>query len=270
MAQFIDTNRGGKQLHLEGYIYTKIRDGANGFQFWRCQNHKAGCPARATSEGRSVVVRKEHDHPPNPAQTTTQLAIAGMRKRAREESTSVNVIYDDQLEVLSQDQNSADVLAQLPSIESIRSSLYRARHENTPILPTHRRDISLSNRFTKSKSGEDLLLVDDGDDDKILIFATEQNLSLMGDADSFYIDGTFSTCPSLFYQVCYLLFHAISITNITEMLFFLSVGVHNPHSALWPYISDGILPFAQQRETDIQQSVHATQRCGSSADGYLL
>ena len=167
-----------------------------------------------------MVVRKEHDHPPNPAQTTTQLAIAGMRKRAREESTSVNVIYDDQLEVLSQDQNSADVLAQLPSIESIRSSLYRARHENTPILPTHRRDISLSNRFTKSKSGEDLLLVDDGDDDKILIFATEENLSLMGDADSFYIDGTFSTCPSLFYQVCYLLFHAISITNITEMLFF--------------------------------------------------
>ena len=49
--QFVDTNRGGKTLHFEGYIYMKIRDGANGFQFWRCQNHKAGCLARATSEG---------------------------------------------------------------------------------------------------------------------------------------------------------------------------------------------------------------------------
>jgi hypothetical protein len=38
---FIDTKRGGKTLHFEGYIYTKIRDGENGFQFWRCQNHKA-------------------------------------------------------------------------------------------------------------------------------------------------------------------------------------------------------------------------------------
>jgi len=27
MAQFIDANCGGKNLHFEGYIYTKIRDG---------------------------------------------------------------------------------------------------------------------------------------------------------------------------------------------------------------------------------------------------
>ena len=192
-----------------------------------------------------MIVRKEHDHPPNQAQTTTQLAIAGMSKRAREESSSINVIYDDQLEVLSQEQNCADVLAQLPSLESIRSSLYRVRHENTPILPTHRRDVSLSPRFTKTQSGEDFLLVNDGNDDKILIFATEENLRLMSDAEAFYIDGTFSTCPSLFYQVWFL------------------------PGALWPYFSDGILPFAQQREAYIQQSVHATQRCCSS-DGYLF
>ena len=29
MAQFIETNQGGKNLHFEGYVYTKIRDGAN-------------------------------------------------------------------------------------------------------------------------------------------------------------------------------------------------------------------------------------------------
>jgi len=50
----------GRTFILGGIItYTKIRDGANDFQlFGRCQNHKAGCSARATSEGRSVVVRK--------------------------------------------------------------------------------------------------------------------------------------------------------------------------------------------------------------------
>ena len=90
-----------------------------------------------------------------------------MRKRARDESTSINVIYDDQLEMLSQGENSADVLAQLPSLESIRPSLYKSRHEHTPILPIHRRDVSLSGRYTKTCSEEDFLLVDDGDDDKI-------------------------------------------------------------------------------------------------------
>ena len=107
MAQFVDTNWGGKTLHFEGHIYTKLRDGVNGFQFWRCQNRKAGCLARATSEGSSVVVRKENNHPPNLAQTITQLAIAQMRKRAKDENTS---IYDDQLEAHSQEQNSTDVL----------------------------------------------------------------------------------------------------------------------------------------------------------------
>ena len=89
MAQFVDTNWGGKTLHFEGHIYTKLRDGVNGFQFWRCQNRKAGCLARATSEGSSVVVRKENNHPPNLAQTITQLAIARMRKRVRDESISI-------------------------------------------------------------------------------------------------------------------------------------------------------------------------------------
>ena len=41
MAQLIETNREGKNLYVEGYVYTKIRDGANSLQFWRCQNYKA-------------------------------------------------------------------------------------------------------------------------------------------------------------------------------------------------------------------------------------
>ena len=42
----------------------------------------------------------ENNHPPNAAQTTTQLALAGMKNRAK----------DDQLEAHSQEQNSTDVL----------------------------------------------------------------------------------------------------------------------------------------------------------------
>ena len=109
------------------------------------------------------------------------------------------------------------MLAQLPGLESIRSSLYRARHENTPVLPTHRRDVSLPNRFTQTMGGEDFLQVDDGDDEKILIFATEDNLRPMADADAFYVDGTFSTCPSLFYQVC---FPTTFLANANDLLLF--------------------------------------------------
>ena len=80
MAQFIETNQGGKNLHFEGYVYTKIRDGANSLQFWRCQNHKAGCPARATSEGSSVVVRRDHDHQ--------------RRRRVKEKEKRIQTLFD--------------------------------------------------------------------------------------------------------------------------------------------------------------------------------
>ena len=33
MDQFIETNRGGKNLHFEGYVYTKIEYGVNSLQF---------------------------------------------------------------------------------------------------------------------------------------------------------------------------------------------------------------------------------------------
>ena len=207
MAQFIETNRGGKNLHFEGYVYTKIRDGANSLQFWRSQNHKAGCPAKATSEGSSVVVRRDHDHPPNLAQSTTAQAIEGMRKRARDESTSINVIYDDQLEVRLAKERI--LLTCWHNCQALSQSGHVSTDPDMNILqltlPIHRRDVSLSGRYTKTCSGEDFLLVDDGDDDKIMIFATEENLRLMAEADAFFIDGTFSTCPSLFYQV----FHVV-------------------------------------------------------------
>ena len=56
--------------------------------------HKGGCSARATSEGSSVVVRSEPNHP----LAHSTLTVANMRKRAREE-TSVNKIYDEILQV---------------------------------------------------------------------------------------------------------------------------------------------------------------------------
>ena len=92
MAEFVQTNRGGKALHYEGYVYHKIREGKEGSTFWHCQLHKSGCSGRATSDGASVVVRNEHNHPPAHSTLRKEKAVANMRKRAREETTSINQI----------------------------------------------------------------------------------------------------------------------------------------------------------------------------------
>ena len=100
MAEFVNTHRGGKALHYEGHKYLKIRDGRNGQVFWRCSLHKSGCTARATSEGKSVIVRQEHSHPTSEDTLQVEKAVSNMRKRAREETTSVPRIYDQTLQVM--------------------------------------------------------------------------------------------------------------------------------------------------------------------------
>ena len=68
-------------------------------------------------------------------------------------------------------------------------------------MPHTRADLDLSGEWCKTASGENLVLVNDGDSDKIVIFGTENALQHLSEADTFFVDGTFSICPSIFYHV---------------------------------------------------------------------
>ena len=89
MAQFVQMHRGGKALLHEGYKYLKIHDGKE-CTFRRCERHKSQCPARVTThEGSVQSSRDEHNHPPDLAANKVETAISNMRKRAREEITTI-------------------------------------------------------------------------------------------------------------------------------------------------------------------------------------
>ena len=49
--------------------------------------------------------------------------------------------------------------------------------------------------------GENFVLANDGLDDKIVIFGAVNSLRHLAEAETFFMDGTFSVCPSLFYQL---------------------------------------------------------------------
>ena len=50
--------------------------------------------------------------------------------------------------------------------------------------------------WTKTLTCENFLLCDDGDSKKM-----QENLPKLSELNTIYMDGTFSTCPSLFHQV---------------------------------------------------------------------
>lgn len=83
----------------------------------------------------------------------------------------------------------------------MKATLYRQRRKLIPALPATRTEVHFEGEWTQTVKGEPFLVAEDGDNDKIIIFASERNLQQMAEAESLYVDGTFQICPRVFYQV---------------------------------------------------------------------
>ena len=72
-----------------------------------------------------------------------------------------------------------------------------------PSLPQTIQDITFGGDWTRTIQGEDMLLADSGENDpeRIIIIATKKNLEILCNSDCIYLDGTFKSCPDLFYQL---------------------------------------------------------------------
>lgn len=69
-------------------------------------------------------------------------------------------------------------------------------------LPTTRAEVHFDGEWVVTFRGAPFLLAEDGaGDDKVVIFATAENLQRLAVADTIFVDGTFGTCPQLFYQI---------------------------------------------------------------------
>ena len=72
-----------------------------------------------------------------------------------------------------------------------------------PSLPQTIQDITFGGDWTRTIQGEDMLLADSGENDpeRIIIFATKKDLEILCNSNCIYLDGTFKSCPDLFYQL---------------------------------------------------------------------
>ena len=68
-------------------------------------------------------------------------------------------------------------------------------------MPTSCSDLDLSGEWCKTVGGEEFVLANDWSDDKIGTVETVENLHRLAEAESLFVDGTFSICPLIFYQV---------------------------------------------------------------------
>ena len=172
------------------------------------------------SDSDGCVLRrgKDHSHPPDHAMCVTSILTTNMRKRAREELTAIPQIYEqERKKLVTCDMGPASpqrVASQLKLYHGMRSQLYRQRQKKVPQNPKEAADLQLDGEWTRTLTAENFLLVDSMEDDqRIIVFGTSTNLARVCSSDTILMDGTFSICPRIFYQLY--IIHSLSPTGIS-------------------------------------------------------
>lgn len=119
------------------------------------------------------------------------------------------------------------VAALLPGPLSIRKMIQRERLQELPTNPTTIADLErIAEEFRVTTAGALFLIYDSVEDERynltcgrILIFSTTENLRRLMSCLTWYVDGTFKSAPSIFFQLFTILGSETQIHNGNEQTF---------------------------------------------------
>ena len=130
-VEFIEGARGLPVAVLNSYSYHKSKALTNGMKFTGSKRKSVKCKASVVVSDDGTVVKAEdsHNHQPNPGDVQARQLRGNMRKRARDETTSMQAIYDQEKVKLLQQSVTAmaspgETASALPQHQRVKSSLY--------------------------------------------------------------------------------------------------------------------------------------------------
>ena len=198
-AEFIESTHGKKQLCYVGYRYCFKRRNQNGSEYWVC----AKCTATATSySDLSVVVRGEHSHLPDETDKVVLEMRKNLKRKVLEDSGPIDRIVEEAYHAINIRSN--DLIVNLPSVNTLKNSLQKQRRKTRPPVPRtiEQLPLPLPDVYSKTTQGDWFLLYDGLlGGTRSLIFATYNDIVYLSQQQHWYSDGTFYTCPSIFYQI---------------------------------------------------------------------
>ncbi len=152
----------------------------DGVVYWRCtRSHNSHCTGSVTtgSGDELLSVKNTHNHPPDAAQLEVKTLVSAIKDKTTTDLRPVPQLYQEEVQKVAALPNCSEMAAKLPTLTSLKTSLYRRRRKLLPPLPTTRADVHFAGEWAETVGGERFLLVEDGDDDKVEVFATDDNLS---------------------------------------------------------------------------------------------
>lgn len=212
---FSTNQKGNSTLLHEGYRYNKLsRVNKNGTSVWRCV-HRSYCSAtialKLSSESPIVksvyassefkIVRKSvHLCSSDEKSNDIFLVKQECKEAVCKDYSPVPAIIE---KVFAPVKEVSEYISYVPTVKQIKDYMYRARKKFLHVESLQQRE--LAKVKVPEVLADDFLIYDDGETDKILIFASRTSQSylkyLHPTTAQFYGDGTFKSCPSVFSQL---------------------------------------------------------------------
>ena len=164
-----------------------------------------------------------HNHPSDAAQLEAE-KITTIKRKAMESAQPIPTLYLNEVHQLASRADMAEIAAKLPTFQSAVPSKVKEAALYATILHW--------GSFWKwmGIDGKRFLLVEDGDDKKkIIIFATDDNMKLLAEAETLFVDGTFHICPEIFIKSSLFMpskmansFHSLTAFYLTRLAVLIS------------------------------------------------
>ena len=199
VVSFVPSQRGGQLLELNGYLLSINRKNGDRWH-WKCRTRN--CAVTAITDNNILLkTQGQHTHMPDETKIQEKKCLHTAKEDAvHHPFKSMKRVFSDAFAETVQD-NNEEALDGLPSMKKYRCTLYRARGKRLPQIPHTRQEIDLQGQWSQTKDGRPFLLANDGEENRILIFGTTQNLRHLCVANDIYMDGTFKSAPEMYRQV---------------------------------------------------------------------
>ena len=179
--EFTTTKRGARAIVYKGHKYVMNQQGRDGCNFWR-SGRNCSCSGSLCTLEHEIDT---HNHPPNYAEIQAEKIVSSIQAKARDTIRPIPALYHEEIQAIATQPDKEEIAAKLPTLAHLKSSLHRNRRSRLPPMPESRADVHFDGEWTKTASGEDFLMAEDGQgEDRVIMFATDVNIKLLCEAQT--------------------------------------------------------------------------------------
>ncbi|CAF2089247.1 unnamed protein product [Rotaria magnacalcarata] len=195
------TTKNKPRLDHDGYSYIMDRS-TREKKYWRCIKYYSDrCHSRLhTCIFTNAIIKPPSEHTCKIDGTTLEIRVFNEQiahRAVNTQETPDTIITNCYKDI------SDPSIVRLPVRDNIKRRIRMLRHNNQVVKEANDPNFpSIPIQLTKTTRNDQFLRCDTGPgDDRILIFASDEQVDILQDTEEFLIDGTFKVVPSIFYQL---------------------------------------------------------------------